>query len=1385
MLFPEPSDLLSSLSPADRVIAELKALLGLPAVAKAVFPEIVRAVSSAAPDGRVWSIAKVNESVERLKQKRVLGADGAIAPAWCDPLTLRVIRRPDGAALAKAVHAAAPKSWREKDGYYWRAGPIHNDFDLARSVRLLVLANDAAQVERLIGIAERAQADQGDDLPIGSLLLRGCPVDLGFIDGLTPALRDRVLSAHVEFLIGCGSLDGGLDAVIETVRQRDWDWAATPRLDRALMRLDLLGERPDAASARIGRVRASDPVAALACEAALKFLAGSADSLPLFREALKQQRKAVGRRRQSLPHEFGVYHLLALLAAGDANLHGEISTLLQVMQDTRPVITRAFLGLLELVSGRDDRAKQWTNQVVGPRGSHRGQEAPLDAAVVTLALAVIDATKLTLRESEDRRAVERWGGQARLAARVMSLAYARVSPKPAFWRETLEAFGPGYDRRFLDIVPIRPAWERVLDKLQALLAPPAAAKTEAPAKSRRLVFLFNAATAEITALEQASKRDGWNGGRRVSLKRLHKRDPKLDYLTPEDQQVLNAIKIRSGYDYYDEGYELDRVRGPLALIGHPRVFDADAPDHHIEVMAYPPELVVREVRGRIRIELSHGGDEPRVFVEKETPARWRVIEVTPAIVELGAVLGPQGLEAPKEARERVIALVKSDNPRLPVRSELAGVATEVADGETSPILQIAPEGGGFTIRALVRPLGEEGPAYVPGLGSASVLVPAGGTHRRINRDLKAEMAALEAVAEACPALASWRESDTAWRIEVLDAALEALQQLHGFVGPLRVEWPQGAAIKPTRNVGASALSLSIASARDWFEVTGRIAVDEDLVLDMAEVLARLGATAGRFVALDDGRYLALTEDLRRRLDAFAAVTEGARSGRRIGAAGAGAVEDLVSVAGAVTADRRWSELIDRLASVQRYEPELPPGLDAELRDYQQQGFAWLARLSRLGLGACLADDMGLGKTVQTLALLLNDAAKGPSLVVAPTSVCHNWAIEASRFAPTLRIRMLAAASDRAALVEALGPGDVLVASYGLLHTASDLLASRRFAVAVFDEAQNLKNADTRRAQASKRIEADFRLALSGTPVENRLEELWSLYDLVTPGLLGSRESFHRRFASPIEKGIGGHARQALKTLLRPYLLRRTKAAVLAELPPRTEITLEIEPGDEERAFYEALRRKALEALATPVGTGGQQRIRILAEITRLRRAACHPALIDAGTSLEGAKLTALLDLAAELIANRHRALVFSQFTGHLDLVEAALTAKGVRLLRLDGSTPAKERARRVEAFQSGEGELFLISLKAGGSGLNLTGADYVIHLDPWWNPAVEDQATDRAHRIGQTLPVTVYRLVLKDSIEQKILALHSTKRALSADFLDGADQAGALGEDELLALIRG
>ena len=366
----------------------------------------------------------------------------------------------------------------------------------------------------------------------------------------------------------------------------------------------------------------------------------------------------------------------------------------------------------------------------------------------------------------------------------------------------------------------------------------------------------------------------------------------------------------------------------------------------------------------------------------------------------------------------------------------------------------------------------------------------------------------------------------------------------------------------------------------------------------------------------------------------------------------------------------------------------------------------------------------------------------------------------------------------------LGPRDVLVCSYGLLHGEAELLGGRPWQVAVLDEAQAIKNADSKRAQASQGLQAGFRLALSGTPVENDLDELWSLFNFVNPGLLGSRDGFGKRFATPIERDRDASARQALRSLIRPFLLRRTKAAVLSELPPRTEQTVQVEMGETERAFYEAMRQRALENIAALDAPTGKRKIHILAEITRLRRACCNPALIDPAAGVPSGKLDAFLDLVDDLVRNRHRALVFSQFVGHLGLMRAAVDQRGIRYEYLDGSTPSAERERRVAAFQAGGAELFLISLRAGGTGLNLTAADYVVHLDPWWNPAVEDQASDRAHRIGQERPVTIYRLIMQNSIEERIVRLHRDKRDLASDLLEGAETSARLSEEELLDLIR-
>ena len=406
---------------------------------------------------------------------------------------------------------------------------------------------------------------------------------------------------------------------------------------------------------------------------------------------------------------------------------------------------------------------------------------------------------------------------------------------------------------------------------------------------------------------------------------------------------------------------------------------------------------------------------------------------------------------------------------------------------------------------------------------------------------------------------------------------------------------------------------------------------------------------------------------------------------------------------------------------------------------------------------------------------------GPALVVAPTSVVANWAEELQRFAPSLRA-VTYAESGRSATLADLGAGDVLLVSYGLLLRDAEAFAGRAWGTLVLDEAQALKNAATQRAKAVAELQADFRLALTGTPVENRLADLWSLMNLLNPGLLGNDRRFAERFGNPIERLQDAPARQRLKRLVAPFILRRTKAQVLSDLPPRTETVWHVEPDAEERALLEALRRDATERVARLPGP--QRAFQVLAELTRLRRAACDPRLVAPEHQRPGAKVLAFGQLAADLAAAGHRALVFSQFTDFLDLLGAQLDSQGIPHQRLDGSTPAATRAQRVAAFQRGEGTVFLISLKAGGFGLNLTAADYVVIADPWWNPAAEDQASGRAHRIGQQRPVTVYRLVTTGSVEERIVALHHDKRALADSLLDGQDSAAPLDAEALLALLR-
>ncbi|MCP3979660.1 MAG: DEAD/DEAH box helicase [bacterium] len=449
---------------------------------------------------------------------------------------------------------------------------------------------------------------------------------------------------------------------------------------------------------------------------------------------------------------------------------------------------------------------------------------------------------------------------------------------------------------------------------------------------------------------------------------------------------------------------------------------------------------------------------------------------------------------------------------------------------------------------------------------------------------------------------------------------------------------------------------------------------------------------------------------------------------------------------------------------------LPDDLVAELRSYQQRGVDWLRFLRRAGLGALLADDMGLGKTLQALC-----AIEGRTLVVAPTSVLHNWADEARRFRPGLRCHVYHGVGRK------LDPeADLTLTTYALLRIDADLLTEERWDSVVLDEAQAIKNPDSRVAAAAYRLQADFKVALTGTPVENRLEELWSQLHFINRGLLGGREDFRRRYGQPIAEGEAEPAAR-LRERIRPFVLRRLKRDVAPELPPRTEMLLHCELDEREREIYESIRMATRDDVVKLLSGGGSV-IAALEALLRLRQAACHPGLLPGHDAPRSSKLDLLLDTLDSIVAEGHKALVFSQWTSYLDLAEPLLAASGIPYLRLDGTT--RDRAGVVRAFQDSSGPpILLISLKAGGTGLNLTAADHVFLLDPWWNPAVEDQAADRAHRIGQDRPVMVYRLVAEDTVEERILLLQQKKREIAEAALGEAAAATGITREDLLGLL--
>jgi len=895
-------------------------------------------------------------------------------------------------------------------------------------------------------------------------------------------------------------------------------------------------------------------------------------------------------------------------------------------------------------------------------------------------------------------------------------------------------------------------------------------------------------------VQQRKKRGvGYTKGRKISLEKLKQADDLT--LSEVDRRVVNLIKINQEYYGYRLQWSLDPFKAIEQLVGQSNVI-LDDQECRVEKCEFQVALVKQDGKWSF-VLMNTTGRTPR---GRTLMADGGIIHiVSEQALVLFAHAPPGGLRTlqavlnipPLSDRHSALLFEKARRLQavLPIRlpEEVGGA---LVPEPTRGVVLLRSRGDGALDYGL-RVRDSSGRLLTPGAPPALRADTAADKPVQRLRDLGEEIQRMQNLASQ---LGVADCSATAWNGTIRDfaAGLQLIESLQTYHSEIEVLWDKSSAESMTvmGHLTAKNVKVDISSKRDWFGISGSCDFGAQSMPLQQLLLALPGgsdpnAVQGDYIRIGNGQWARISSQLRKRLERLRDATHLDRKTLMLDATAAPAVRDLLDDEIEIKATKNWHQCLARLERAEKLEPVLPAGLQAELRDYQLDGYKWLRRLAEWGVGGVLADDMGLGKTLQTLAVLLDRADDGPALVIAPTSVGFNWVREAQRFTPELRAHLYRE-TERGDFLTSVGAGDLVVCSYGLALRDETALSKVCWSTVVMDEAQAVKNSRSKTAQAIAQLDAKWMLALTGTPVENHLGELWSLFHLVSPGVLGGWDHFRRRYALPIEKHSDVDARTSLATRLQPFVLRRTKSQVLTELPPRTEMNLYVDLSPEERDQYERVRMSALGEIDQIAALPNlqDQRFKLLALLTRLRQFACHPAIVNKQWTGSSAKLDQLCSTLEELKAEGHRALIFSQFTQHLDLIRKALDEREITYQYLDGSTPAAVRQQRVDAFQNGEGDAFLISLKAGGTGLNLTAADYVIHMDPWWNPAVEDQATDRAHRIGQDKPVMVYRIIARGTIEEEILSLHETKRDLVTGVLEGTAAAATLSTSELMNMLR-
>lgn len=934
----------------------------------------------------------------------------------------------------------------------------------------------------------------------------------------------------------------------------------------------------------------------------------------------------------------------------------------------------------------------------------------------------------------------------------------------------------------LSRIRVKKPWETALDNLSAMLDKSRGAASDGKAetqKDRRLIYLMDRYN-DISIREQSRLKSGsWGQGKRVAYYSFCE-----GMYNEISDEYDRAVQSRAGRDGDFSAASLFPV-----LAGCDRVFyETYLSTNRIEICEEQPFVEVKLSGGsyvfksnvvRARFEREYALEN----VYKRDKYHYKVIRLNRIQSQILQKLSDSAVRFPEAATEALKAFVTKLSSVIEVHSPLleTGSSLEEKQGNAMLHFRIIPKSGSFDALLYVRPLEDGKLTFYPGKGEAVIYDSDAEKRYQVKRDMTSERTSLKTFLGSTE-LDNFDSEDGVYEIAPKDM-LPVLDACRGLGNICELEWPQGRSLKVLGSLDANKISIELRSKEQWFEIEGNAEMPDGQSLSIEQIMSAIsaGGYGDGYLKIGESEYVALSESLAKYLKRLDAITQSGRGGERISLFQTGALADIVRKSHLdIHTDRAYRARLAKIDESATLNPVIPNGLKAELRDYQEEGFRWMARLDHWGAGACLADDMGLGKTVQTIAFLLYKASSGASLVVAPASVLMNWSRELARFAPSLNVVVLNEQNDRTEALAGLGEYDVVLTTYGLLVREKDALCGREWNVVCLDEAHTIKNRGTKMSDAAMALKAASRVILTGTPVQNYLGELWNLFQFLNPGLLGNYESFQRKFIAPIESAEDKDRQAQLKRIIQPFMLRRTKAEVVDELPEKTEIFRTVPMTAAETVAYETMRLEAKNELETDTRVN----MNALAAITRLREAACAMSLVKNGWGDEPSKITALRDLVGNVVSGGNSILIFSQFTGFLDIVSSALEKDGVPHFYLQGSTPIRKRHEMVTAFQRSERPVFLISLKAGGLGLNLTGANYVVHLDPWWNPAIEQQATDRAYRIGQQQNVTVYHLIAAGTIEEKILRLHKTKQNLADAILEGTSKSHAITLDELRELLQ-